>query len=218
MSRSINFATVDSEFISALSDLNIALYSLDTLRKDHKSDLEDATSRRDTMAKKRAEYRAENPDVTARFLDDNFDIVSINREIIALNKKYKDDCTPYNDAIKSFRSVYLHDTDLFDDYCNYAETRKVSQFKESIRNFLIAIGATNVESDKALDNFANYLANGFGLKAVNRTNKSGDMVYVKAMSKTAFEKLFYSLLLDTLVSKEIVTVNDDHTVTANVEG
>lgn len=218
----INFATLNSDAIKAFSDFNLAFHKLRELREVYKSAMQELE------AEKAKIVEARTNDLDAGIPLDTvlmkWSTVDVERRMAQLDAKYEDDCKPYKDMKKS--AMELVDVNLYYGYLlaqkngsldskgsitlkKGKNTQKVEVdkgYKSIISDFLVTIGCTKTDDDKALNKFVQTMA--VRTSGLIKCNKGTD--YVKVKSNTQYNELFMANFLQFLVvDRGLLVENED---------
>lgn len=232
MSAKVSFNNINNETINMISDFNVALYRLDELRKTFKSERDKLVAKLATEQEKVS--KALESGETQESALNKANLLTIYKDIDALEEKFKTDCKPYKEAkSKALESL---DNNLYYAYLLAMEkglgstgtlvlkkdkkTGKVTEsakieksFAKTIANWLVDIGAT-CPNDNAIDKFAQIMvAHVAGLKKTSKVENG----YATTKKSNEFKELFLRAFMQiTIVDKGVLTMNDDHTVVATV--
>lgn len=211
----INFAEIKETFVGELSEFNVLIAAMDDKRVAYNAKKDALITKRDKILKQREEAREADPDITAKFLDDNYDIATVNTEIVAAEIKYKAEKKVDESLLTKFYDKYGL-KDLHKAYVESLGSNPLT-FSDEIVKFLNTIGAKKTDDNKAVSKFAVQMSTYIGAKAVGKKNDKANLVYIKAMSYKQFAKLFMFGFLDLAVNKhKALVVNDDYTVAVRV--
>lgn len=211
----INFATINSTFVGELSEFNVRIAEMDDKRVTYNKRKETLIAERDDVLKKREEAREADPTITVKFLDDNYDIASVNAAIVTEEMKYKAEKKVDEGLLAKFYEKYA----LKDIHKAYVEAlgNNPQIFADAIVKFLDKIEAGKTDDRKAVNKFAAQLSTYIGARAVGRKDDEKNLVYIKTMSFKQFAKLFMFGFLDLACNKhKSLTVNADYTVSVKV--
>lgn len=222
----INFATINSDALKALSDFNLAFHKLRELREVYKVEAAKIAEKKANILKARDEELAEGRPLADVLV--KWSTVEVDNAQRALDNKYEDDCKPYKDMKKS--AMELIDVNLYYGYVlaqnkgsldskgnitlkkgKNTETVTIDKgYKTIISEFLENIGCTKTDNDKALSKFVQTMA--VRTSGMIKCNKGTD--YVKVKSATQYNELFMANFLQFLVvERGLLTENEDFSLT-----
>lgn len=218
MSNIIKFATINPYSLQCLSDWNVAMSALESLRNTWKA-------ADDALDNELSDVRSGE-----RVMDDAEKLAEIERllnEIDALEKKYKQDCRPYNEkkrvalklisdqmyaaymvavsrvSIKATGSVTIHRGKKDVTYTC------VHSFAKQTEIFLRTLG---IEGGSELK--VDALAEGIASMVGARAGKILDGEYIKGKSETTFKDMFLRAFIQfAFVNEKAFDVNENHTIT-----
>lgn len=218
----INFATLNSDSLKAFSDFNLAFHKLRELRDVYKAESAKIAERRASIIEQRDNALAEGRDRDTVLAQ--FSTLEVDNEQRALDAKYEDDCKPYKELKKS--AMALVDVNLYYGYLlaqkngsldskgsitlkKGKNTQKVEVdkgYKTIIADFLVTIGCTKTDDDKAMTKFVQTMA--VRTSGMIKCNKGDD--YVKVKSNTQYNELFMANFLQFLVvDRGLLVQNED---------
>ena len=219
---SVNLATINAPTMDKFSSYHIATLELRSLADVFKSKKAEIIKKRDEMLenRKKALENGESIDTVAV----QFDIVPIDNELRALENKYKEDCKPHKETQKECLKMlpdmvyyaYLLTSKKGDINAKGSitikkgkkeETYKIEKsLKAYVKDFLTTIGAGNVDTESAVDKFAQYIS--VNVSGMVVANKGED--YAKEKKETQFGKLFMAVFFQyAIVEKKIMVVGED---------
>lgn len=221
----INFSTLNATVIDTFSKFNQAYWALRALRDEYKAESDKIQAEKDIII----ENRKNDLDAGISLNDVlvKWSTLEVDKKQAALDAKYEKDCAPHKEA--QVECMKLVDSDLYYGYIlaqrkgSFATKGSVTikkgksteeheldkSYKDIIEEFLIKIGCSKVDDDKALSKFVNAMA--VRTSGMVQCNKGEN--YVKVKSATQYNRLFMLNFLEYLVvERKILIQADDKTL------
>lgn len=227
--KRINFATLNNEAIDTFSKFNKAYWALRALKDAYKSECAKIEASRNKILENRKN------DLDAGIPEDEvirkWSMVEVDKAQNALDYKFGKDCEPHNESIKE--AMKLVDSDLYFGYIlaqnkgsldskgsitikkakSTEEHELDKSYKSMIGDFLVKIGCSKTDDEKALSKFVNIMA--VRTSGLVQCNKGEN--YVKVKSATQYNRLFMLNFLQYLVVERGLLVEDsEHNLTMKV--
>lgn len=225
----INFATINETALESFSAFNVAYWELRKLRDNYKVEsakIEDEKAK--ILENRKTDLDAGLPlsEVLVKW-----STVEVERKQNILDSQYEKDCEPHKNS--QSKAMELISADLYYGYVlaqkngslNSKGTITIKKGKSTeelelekaysamIKDFLVEIGCSKVDDEKALNKFVNTMA--VRTSGMVQCNKGDN--YVKVKSASQYNRLFMLNFLQYLVVERGLLIEDEqHNLTMKV--